>query len=84
MGKRQETPQLAWGGMASGGLGAAAPVLAFSLEDAPQLATRFFTSTITLTEIPFPTVSFTWLTTPPISLPQSYHDINFSYDRDLG
>jgi hypothetical protein len=29
--------------MASGGLGAAAPILAFSLEDAPQLAAGFFT-----------------------------------------
>jgi len=29
--------------MACGGLGAAAPILAFSLEDAPQLAAGFFT-----------------------------------------
>jgi len=32
MGKSQETPQLAVGGMASGGLGAAAPIMAFSFE----------------------------------------------------
>jgi len=32
MGKSQEAPQLAVGGMASRGLGVAAPIMAFSLE----------------------------------------------------
>jgi hypothetical protein len=43
MGKSQNTPQLAVGMNGKRGLEAAAPILAFSLEDAPQLAAGFFT-----------------------------------------
>jgi hypothetical protein len=40
--KARKPHSLLWGGMASGGLGAVAPIMAFSLEDAPQLAAGFF------------------------------------------
>jgi hypothetical protein len=42
MGKSQETPQFAVGRNGTRGLGAAAPIMAFSLEDTPQQAAGFF------------------------------------------
>lgn len=43
MGKSQETPQLAVGRNGKRRCGGAASIVAFSLEDTPQLAARFFT-----------------------------------------
>jgi hypothetical protein len=40
--KARKPRSLLWGGMAPGGLGAAAPIMAFSLEDTPQQAAGFF------------------------------------------